>query len=517
MLIAEVAGLLEETLGSEDVVVQAEGDPERNEAGFMHRFLVKPGDAVDTFPTGASSSASRPQVEVRQDTDGEANAETVKQLLGDPFEMAVRAMVSALENGSPEASRARAQGLLERAKLQFGVGLLPREALPGGIEQLESALLTFLPPDYVDDDEIYYFHNLPSADRDFIDYWWRLMFRYLRQDQYQQADLTIADTAIVSQEDYEAAQEEKMLMKDLEGAEKREAQAIAESEFAALQDSQASEYAAFADRLEQEKAARQYRDWEEWEMAAEMQRPPKRVRHGEIKVQLRGYVNETCAQSMQWTMRANQTLHLQLSIATPSCSALVPDTSTAQGSVVSRSCSALSSGGEQGRCGREEWQDGTSNARVRDVMAPAERESGVEQEDGGTGRTSGLAELPEGTVCGDGRESPNERELECEDRGLERQRDDEERAAAGCGQGSTTRFEVEMVEGLVARPEGGQREMDETGELYLPVNAGADAPTEISMAPALPPPSEGPRGFGHLVPSTDTVVLDDSQIASVDF
>ena len=59
--------------------------------------------------------------------------------------------------------------------------------------------------------------------------------------------------------------------------------------------------------------------------------------------------------------------------------------------------------------------------------------------------------------------------------------------------------------------------MVETGELHLPENEGAGAPTGISMAPALPPPSEGPRGFGHLVPSTDTVVLDDSQIASADF
>ena len=114
MLIAEVAGLLEETFGSEDVVVQSEGDPEGDEAGFMHRFLVKPGDEVDTFPTGSSSSASRPPVEIRQDADGEANAQTVKQLLGDPFEMAVRAMVSTLEIGSPETSRARAQGLLAR-------------------------------------------------------------------------------------------------------------------------------------------------------------------------------------------------------------------------------------------------------------------------------------------------------------------------------------------------------------------------------------------------------------------
>ena len=369
----------------------------------------------------------------------------------------------------------------------------------------------------MDDDEVYYFHNLPSADRDFIDYWWRLMFRFLRQDQYQQADLTVADTAIVSQEDYDAAQEEKMLMKELEGAEKREAQAIAESEFAALQDSQASEEVAFADRLEQEKAARQYRDWEEWEMAAEMQRPPKRVRHGEIQVQLRGYVNETCAQSMQWTMRANQTLHLQLSIATPSCSALVPDTSAAQGSEVSRSCSALSPGDEQGRGGREEWQDGHSNARVRDMMAPVEMASGVEQEDGGIGRTSDVAELSAGTVRGDGRESPHEGELECEDRGLEQQRVEKASAATGCGQGSTAGFEVEKVEGLVARPEGRQCEMEEAGAMLLPEYEGAGAPTGISMAPALPPPSEGPRGFGHLVPSTDAVVLDDSQTALGDF
>ena len=58
MLVAEVAGLLEENLGSDHVMVQAEDDYEGDESGLMHRFLLKPGDAINTGHSGSSSSAA---------------------------------------------------------------------------------------------------------------------------------------------------------------------------------------------------------------------------------------------------------------------------------------------------------------------------------------------------------------------------------------------------------------------------------------------------------------------------
>ena len=161
-----------------------------------------------------------------------------------------------------------------------------------------------MPTGYEDDD---YFHDMLPADKDFIDYWWRLLFRYLRQDQTMPGN-PVEKAAVVFEDEYEAAEEEVHIAKDMEAAEKREAQSIAAEEFAALQESQASEDAAFAEKMDQEREARRFRDWEEWTLFKEMQQAPKRLRADEVKVQLKGFVDEACTQSMQWTMRANQTI-----------------------------------------------------------------------------------------------------------------------------------------------------------------------------------------------------------------
>ena len=399
MLIAEVAGLLEENLGSDDVVVQAEGDLEGDESGLMHRFLLKPGDVINEQRSGATSSTSVTPAHREPGSAEETNAETVRQLLGDPFEMEVRAMVAALELGSPGASRARAQGLLERAKLQFGVGLLPRDALPSGLEQLESALLTFLPSGYEDEDEVYYFQNMPPSHKDFIDYWWRLMFRYLRQDQTQQADTSTAGTTLVSQEDYALADEEMRLMKELDDVEKREAKVIAESEFAALQDSQASEDAAFADRAEQVRAAGRYRDWEEWELAQAMQRPPKKATSGTSPGSVERVRECDVCSEYAVTMHTNQTLSLRLSITTPSC----PGTT-----VAARETPGPDSRAHRGDCAHEGqlWSEGMEGDERRCRELAREPLTSVPEACGGGSherdvrRLPSPVVLPESMMCG---------------------------------------------------------------------------------------------------------------------
>ena len=169
LLISEVAAVLDETLRNDDVEVEVEGD----EATFMHRFLLKPGDTANTNE-GTSSSSKSPSA------NAETNEDTVKALLGDPYEMEVRALVSALELGERMPAVQRARGLLERVKLQFGVRLIPRANVPRRIEWLESALVTFLPGGYEDDDSDYLFQQLRLEDRDFIDFWWRLLYRSSR-------------------------------------------------------------------------------------------------------------------------------------------------------------------------------------------------------------------------------------------------------------------------------------------------------------------------------------------------
>ena len=99
--------------------------------------------------------------------------------------MEVRALVSAPELGSAPSSRARAAGLLERVSVFFGLGLSPRGEIPLGVKGLEralAALVTFIPPEHSGK---YGYNELLPVDKDFVDYWWKLLFRYLRDSPHR--------------------------------------------------------------------------------------------------------------------------------------------------------------------------------------------------------------------------------------------------------------------------------------------------------------------------------------------
>ena len=73
----------------------------------------------------------------------------------------------------------------------------------------------------------------------------------------------VRDTVVAPVGENDMAEEELRLMKELEASEKREAAAVAATwllRLAALQDSQASEDPAFAEKLESENAAKKFRD-----------------------------------------------------------------------------------------------------------------------------------------------------------------------------------------------------------------------------------------------------------------
>ena len=75
---------------TDEVFVDVEGD----DLHLMHRYLLKPGDTVNEAHQGGSSSSR-----ARTDIGHEENSATVRALLGEPYEMEVRALVSALELG----------------------------------------------------------------------------------------------------------------------------------------------------------------------------------------------------------------------------------------------------------------------------------------------------------------------------------------------------------------------------------------------------------------------------------
>ena len=206
------------------------------------------------------------------------------------------------------------------------MGLRPREEMPRRLETLESALITFLPDGYEDDDTQYYYQSLRPEDRDFIDYWWRLLHRFLREEHVQEGameDLSqqgeVAPTQIA---DYSLAEEEKKLMQYFDDREKRLADRVAEEEYASLRDSQAEDEALDARAMSQDSAAR-YRDWEEWELQRAMELSAPKFRRDDVRIVVRGYVDEVQAQSMQWTVRAHQNVCLRMTLEMPQSPAMM--------------------------------------------------------------------------------------------------------------------------------------------------------------------------------------------------
>ena len=88
------------------------------------------------------------------------------------------------------------------------------------------------------EDSKYYYQELKAEDKDFIDYWWRLLFRYFREAHEmmdsRKGPVKESVVAMTQREDYEMALDELKLMKDLERMEKREAELIAAAEYASL-------------------------------------------------------------------------------------------------------------------------------------------------------------------------------------------------------------------------------------------------------------------------------------------
>ena len=108
-------------------------------------------------------------------------------------------------------------------------------------------------------------------------------------------------------DEFDMAEEEWRIMRDLQKMEKKEAEMVAAAEFASLQESQASEDAIVGAQHERERDASLYRDWENWELlhAAHESQELRRRSRG-LQLTIRGSVEGVSTQSMSWTIQDNQ-------------------------------------------------------------------------------------------------------------------------------------------------------------------------------------------------------------------
>ena len=121
----------------------------------MEKFLVKHG------LTESEELQQKPKAPQRWE-----------EIFTSQFELQQRTLVSVLELDSGPSMILRAKALLQRLKLRYGHTLSNEVQVNVGL--MESALVTFLPLG----EEVS--ERLGLQDRDFVDYWWRLLERQLR-------------------------------------------------------------------------------------------------------------------------------------------------------------------------------------------------------------------------------------------------------------------------------------------------------------------------------------------------
>ena len=264
LLVTDVAGVAERVLATDDVVevIADVGDADDgDETHLMERYVVSRRN-VDQVSRGSAS--------------------VVQQVFQAPAEMELRALVSALELGEPSVARARARAMLQRTRMRFGIDLQSRNSQPQLVLLLESALLTFLPEhsEVGPHDE---YAALEAQDKDFVEYWWGLLYRQLATTSPSPASSGVAVPSGSRPDQFEVTEEELEAIRVME----REAQQchLAAEEFAAYQDSQ--------DQVPGGHEA---------------------LGDGRVRVCLQGGVEHGPVQSMSWTMAPGQSLQLRLQL-----------------------------------------------------------------------------------------------------------------------------------------------------------------------------------------------------------
>ena len=277
LLVTEVADTVDLVLQHEEDYVDVPAEEEGDGTELMHRFVVFKGSKQNAEDEKAETS------------DGHAEAvHEAQHLMGDPYEIELQALILALELGTDETARRRAEAIMQRISMVYGLGIMRREEFPFRVVMLESALARFLSKG-------------------------SLLMRSIKAQEKDEAELAAPVEVVtqVDEEDLDMLREEKLLAEELEAADRRMATRVAASESAPAQGSQDLD-TQMELRVLEEQAAK-YRQWEQWEMEAALDPPKKRLRQTSVQMQLQGWVaHRSQAQTMQWTLLPGQTLQLEV-------------------------------------------------------------------------------------------------------------------------------------------------------------------------------------------------------------
>ena len=305
LLISEVADI------AEAVVPDSAPEEEGDETELMERFIVK---TTSPSPPGGNQLA---------------------RLFGNPFELELRSLVSAMELSDVTVARRRAEAMLQRIALRFKTHT-SRDDVPEAVEQMESAMVTFAPR--VEVGQII-FSDLPAEDQDFVEYWWGILFRRLKVDdaalhasvagsgeeRVQERDTgdhkrkTHAHRETLDEDELDLATEELDLMRRMDEQETRKKHRVAEDEYQRFQDSQEKDVQQEADTWLREKEAARYQAWEDWQMNEALTESRRAVLPGRFRLRLQGTLSSSASsssgrQSMEWELLPRETLCLQLQV-----------------------------------------------------------------------------------------------------------------------------------------------------------------------------------------------------------
>ena len=156
LLITEVADVAEEVVPN---ITDCEEEEEGDASTMMEKYItVTPKEVAQPSRTGDSNS---------------------EKLFANQVEMEIRTLVSSMEMMPRGRTTQIARAVIQRLRGHFHTG-----SMSDASSLLESAMITFIPEDIMpmDDPHQDHYFMLDMQDRDFVDYWWSLLRRRLRED-----------------------------------------------------------------------------------------------------------------------------------------------------------------------------------------------------------------------------------------------------------------------------------------------------------------------------------------------
>ena len=199
------------------------------------------------------------------------------------------------------------------------------DSLSGGmaanVDLMVSALVTFLPEGEADDSTRDTYERLGLQDRDFVDLWWGVLDRQMRETTTTSSAASSSGAAMATNEiapPTQLTEEEMDLIRQYEAEdraarmrmEKEDMEKLAQEEFQHLVDSQEAESLQRDEERQRLQDAANFRDWEAWEVTNAM--TPDSVPAGRLRLRLRGQVGRGPPQTMQWDLQAGETICLEV-------------------------------------------------------------------------------------------------------------------------------------------------------------------------------------------------------------